>query len=260
MRRGTAVESVHRGAVAAVDGRGVVVAACGDPDLRTFARSAIKPLQALPLVADGAVERFGLTPSEVAIACGSHSGEDVHVDAVRSILRKIDLDEAALQCGGHFPFHQPTAEAMRLRGEAPRAVHDNCSGKHAGMLALARGHGWAVDGYLAPEHPVQRRIVEALLALTGSPTAVVTAAVDGCGAPTFHISLRELATAFARLADPSPLAAPWQTAAPVVTDAMMRFPEMVAGTGRSNTVLMRAAAGRLFIKDGGEAIVAAGVP
>ncbi len=140
--RGPAIESVHRGAVVAVDAAGAVVASCGDPALRSFARSFIKPLQALPPVADGGLERFGLTAAELAVICGSHSGELFQVEAVLSILKKIDVPEAALQYGGHMPFHGPTADAMRFRAETPRPVDDNCSGKHAGMLALARLHGW----------------------------------------------------------------------------------------------------------------------
>ncbi len=260
VRRGPAVESVHRGAVVVVNARGQVLSSCGDPGLRSFARSSIKPLQALPLVAGGGVEHFGLTAAELAVACGSHSGEAFHVDAVLSILRKVDLSEDALQCGGHFPFHQPTAEAMRLRGEAPRPVYDNCSGKHAGMLALARLQGWDPEGYLAPEHPVQRRIAEALEAAAGNPTAVATSAVDGCGVPTYYMSLLELATAFARLADPELMPEPWRAAASVVSSAMMRHPEMVAGTGRFDTDLMRLAGGRVFSKGGGEAVMGAGVP
>jgi L-asparaginase II len=258
--RGTAVESVHRGAVVAVDSAGAIAFAIGDPDLRSFARSAIKPIQALPLAADGGIERFGFTLSELAGVCGSHSGEDFHLAAVRSILGKIGLAETALQCGGHFPFYQPTADAMRARGEAPQPIHDNCSGKHAGMLALARLRAWDERTYVSPVHPVQARIREAIVALTGSHVAITTSAVDGCGVPTYHVALRELATAFARLAAPAVLDAPWQEAARTVTSAMMRFPEMVAGTGRLETVLMGVAAGRLFVKSGGEAIYAVGVP
>lgn len=254
------MESVHRGAVVVVDAAGAVVAASGDPDLRSFARSAIKPLQALPVAADGAVERFALTPSELAVVCGSHSGEEVHLAAVRAILEKIGLEEGALQCGGHFPFHAQTAETMRARGEAPRPIHDNCSGKHAGMLALARLHGWDPDSYMAPDHPVQARSRKAIGALTGTPAAPAAWAIDGCGVPTYHIALRELATAFARLGTAASLDAPWREAAQLVTSAMMRFPEMVAGTGRLDTALMKVASGRLFAKSGGEAIYAVGVP
>lgn len=258
--RGPAVESVHRGGVVAVDATGAIVASCGDSGLRSFARSSIKPIQALPLVAGGGLERFGFIASELAVICGSHSGEPFHIEAVLSILKKIDLPEAALQCGGHMPFHQPTADAMRLRGETPRPVHDNCSGKHAGMLALARFHGWDPQGYPDPGHPVQWRIAEALAAAAGSHAAVATSAVDGCGVPTYHISLLELATAFARLAAPAQMPEAWRAPAPVITGAMMSHPEMVAGTGRPDTVLMRAAPHRLFVKGGGEAIMAVGVP
>ncbi len=259
VRRGGAVESVHRGAVVAVDATGRIVAACGEADLRSFTRSSIKPLQALPLVADGGLARFELSRSELAVICGSHAGEPMHVAAVRSILRKIDLDERALQCAGHWPFHQPTADAMRAAGETPGPVHDNCSGKHAGMLALARLHGWDHTTYRRIDHPVQQRIREAMIALSGRPD-VVTAGIDGCGVPTYHVPLRDLAVIFARLASPQDLPPPWRDAARGVVAAMTGFPEMVAGTDRLDTVLMGVADGRLLVKGGAEAVVGVGAP
>jgi L-asparaginase II len=255
VRRGGAVESVHRGGVVAADASGQIVAACGDPDLRSFTRSSIKPIQALPLVADGGLAQFELSRSELAVICGSHTGEPMHVAAVRSILRKIDLDEHALQCAGHWPYHQPTADAMRARGEAPGPIHDNCSGKHAGMLALARLHGWEHAAYRQIDHPVQQRIREALVALTASPAAVATPRIDGCGVPTYHVTLRDLAAAFTRLAAPNVLPPPWRDAARSVVGAITGFPEMVAGTDRLETVVMGVAGGRLGlalkIEDGG---------
>jgi L-asparaginase II len=260
VRRGGAVESAHHGAVVAVDPAGRVVALCGDPSLRSFARSSLKPLQALPLVADGAVARFELTRSELAVICGSHSGEAMHLAAVRSVLRKIDLEERALQCAGHWPFHQPTADAMRARGEVPGPIHDNCSGKHAGMLALARRHGWDPETYRRLEHPVQERIREAVTVLVGTPEAVNTPRIDGCGVPTYHMTLRQLAAAFARLAAPESLPPPWDAAARDVVAAMVAFPEMVAGTDRLDSVVMGVAEGRLAVKGGAEAIVAVAAP
>ncbi|MDR7465111.1 MAG: asparaginase [Armatimonadota bacterium] len=260
VRRGGAVESLHRGAVVATDAAGRVLAACGDPTLRAFARSALKPVQALPLVADGGTRCFELTRSELAVICASHAGEAMHVAAVRSILRKVDLDEQALQCGGHWPLHQPTAEAMRARGEAPGPIHDNCSGKHAGMLALARLHGWDPATYRRPDHPVQQRIREAVVALCGSSEAVATPRTDGCGVPTYYLSLQNLATAFARLAAPEVLPLPWSDAARCVVGAMTAFPEMVGGTGRLDSVLMGVGEGRLVVKGGAEAIVAVAAP
>ncbi len=260
VRRGGALESAHRGGVVAVDPSGRIVAACGDPQLRSFARSSIKPLQALPLVADGGVDRFGITPAELAVICGSHSGEPAHVAAVRSILRKIDLEEDALQCTGHWPYHQPAAEAMRARGETPGAVHDNCSGKHAGMLALSRLHGWDHRTYRRSDHPVQQRIREAVAAGAGTAEATSTAGIDGCGVPTYHVALRDLALAFARLTTPEALPPMWREAARAVTAAMSAHPEMVAGTGRLDTVVMSVVTGRFVSKGGAEAIAAVGVP
>lgn len=259
VRRGAATESVHRGAVVAVRADGELLAMDGDPHLRFFARSALKPIQALPLVADGGATRFELTRSELAVICGSHSAEPMHLVAVRSILQKAGLDESALLCGGQWPLHQPSAEAMRARGEAPRPIHDNCSGKHAGLLALARLHGWETTTYRSFDHPLQQRVREALVVLTGNTHAADTPATDGCGVPTYHLALEDLAAAFARLAAPAALASPWGEAAGAVIAAMMGFPEMVAGTDRLDTVLMSLANGRLISKGGGEAVIAVGV-
>ena len=260
VRRTRVVESLHRGAVVAVTPDGRIAAACGDPALRSFARSALKPVQALPLVADGALARFELTRSELAVICGSHSGEPMHLVAVRSILQKIGLDEHALQCGGQWPLHEPTAAAMRARGEAPRAIHDNCSGKHAGMLALARLHGWDHTTYRGFDHPVQQRIRQALAIVTDQADAAAVYGIDGCGVPTYHLRLQDLAVAFARLGAPGTLPAPWREAAATVTGAMIAFPEMVAGTDRLDAVLMGVAGGRLVSKGGGEAVIAAAAP
>lgn len=260
VRRGGAVESLHRGAVVAVTPDGEIAAAYGDPASRSFARSALKPVQALPLVADGAVARFELTRSELAVICGSHSGEPMHLVAVRSILQKIGRDETALQCGGQWPVHESTAAAMRARGEAPRPIHDNCSGKHAGMLALAQLHGWDHAAYRRFDHPVQQRIREALVIVTGRAEAAATAGTDGCGVPTYHLRLHDLALAFARLAAPGTLPAPWREAAATVAGAMTGFPEMVAGTDRLDTVLMGVGGGRVISKGGGEAIIAVAAP
>jgi L-asparaginase II len=255
--RGGMVESRHRVSVAVVDGEGRLRARAGDPGLLVFARSAMKPFQALPLVQDGVVDRFGLTPRELALCCASHSAEERHVEGVRSILRRIGADEEALACGPHPPMNQAAAEALALRGEAPGRIHNNCSGKHAGMLALARAHGWSPVGYHRPEHPVQQRVAREVSAWTGVPADEIPVGVDGCGVPTFAVPLTRLAGAYGRLAsavrrgDPAPGR---------VVGAMLGYPEYVAGTGRLCTALMRAASGRIFAKTGAEGVYCTGVP
>lgn len=255
--RGGRAESLHVGDVAAADPEARLVAHAGDPAVRVYVRSAAKPIQALPLVEGGGVERFGLTDEELAVICSSHAGEPQHLAAVSRILQKIGLPEAALQCGGHLPSHRPTAEALIRAGERPRAIHDNCSGKHAGMLAACVLHGWPVETYLDPAHPLQARIAETLREITGAEE--IPTATDGCGAPTFSLSLLELATAFARLADPSGLPPVRRAAVERVTAAMLAAPQMVAGAGRLATRLMETGRGRIIAKSGSEGVLGIGL-
>lgn len=254
--RGGVVESVHRVSVAVVDAGGRTVAQAGDPELLTFYRSAAKPLQALPLVEDGVVERFGMTASELAVCCASHSGEAGHVEAVSSILRKLGLGEGALACGPHPPLHEAAAEALAQTGQTPRPIHNNCSGKHAGMLALAMFHGWPVSGYQEAAHPVQRRMRAEIARWSGMSESELSGAVDGCGVVTFPVPLHRMALSFARFAA---AAARGQPPARVVA-AMLSHPYHVAGTGRMCTALMEAAGGRVFVKVGAEGVYCAGVP
>ncbi len=255
--RGEWVESRHRVHVAAVDADGRLVAGAGDPRWPTYARSAIKAIQALPLVEDGGVDRFGLTDAELALCCASHSGEAYHVEAARSILAKIGETEDALACGPHAPFHAPSARSLSDAGIAPGRVHNNCSGKHAGMLALAKLHGWPTEGYHQAGHPVQERMLAEVARWTAVPKEVIATGIDGCGVVTFAVPLEALARAFARLS-----AAAWSgEAGPVrVVEAMRRHPEYVAGTDRLCTDLMRATDGRVIAKVGAEGVYVAGVP
>ena len=255
--RGAVVESRHRVHVAVVDAGGMVRARTGDVGLVTFARSAIKPIQALPLVEDDVVGRFGLTTRELALCCASHSGEPRHVDTAAGMLKKIGLDADALACGPHAPFHELSARALREHGHRPTRLHNNCSGKHAGMLALARAAGWPASGYEQPDHPVQRRMLQVLSEWSAVPAEDIGTAVDGCGVVTFALPLASLAGAFARLAVSARTGS--LPAAPVVA-AMMQWPEYVGGTDRLCTQLMRIADGRIFVKVGAEGVYCAGIP
>ena len=257
MWRGSVVESVHNVSVAVVDAAGGLRAYSGDPDVVAFARSAVKPIQALPLIQRGVAERYGLDSREIALCCASHSGEPYHVATARSILRKVGVDESALACGPHAPYHEPSAAALSGQGEAPGRIHNNCSGKHAGMLALACSQGWPVAGYQLPAHPVQQLMLETIAEWTGMPPDDIPIAVDGCGVATFALPLKRMAAAFARFAagarrgDPAPAR---------IATAMTQHPEYVAGTGRLCTALMRAADGRLIAKTGAEGVYCAAVP
>ena len=257
--RGGIVESLHRGAVAVVDVEGRLRYYIGDPDLVTFLRSSAKPWQALAVVESGAADWFGLTEREIAVVTGSHGGEPFHIEAVRSILSKIGLDEGALACGVHPPLHEETARRMREAGEEPTALHSNCSGKHAGMLATARFLDHPIEGYRDPKHPVQQTILSVIADLADLNPSQIVIGVDGCGVPTFAMSLRHAALAMARLVDPHGFASERAEACHRIVRAMQRHPEMVGGTDRLDTDLIRVGCGRLISKGGAEAYQVVGL-
>lgn len=251
------LESVHRGRYAVCDAGGSVLESGGDAGEPVWVRSSAKPFQALPLVFSGAADSLGLTGEELAVACGSHSGEERHVAAVRSILEKAGLPESALQSGTHPPLNSAAAEALVRAGQRPRPVHGNCSGKHAGMLALCVYRGWDTESYRSRDHPAQREILGAVSLACGVGEDEVFTGGDGCGAPAFALPLHSLATGFARLSfgdAPEPFGA----AAERVRRAMRGHPFMVAGTGRLDTRLMQGA--ELVCKSGAEGVFAAGLP
>lgn len=255
--RGSVVESRHRVHAAVVDAEGRLRASAGDPELITFFRSAAKPFQALPLVEDGACERFGLTLEELALCCGSHSGEPRHLRVAEAMLRKIGLDGEALVCGPHAPFHPATRRELAEAGLEPLRLHNNCSGKHAGMMALARAHGWEPAGYHRIEHPVQGRILAELVRWVQLPYDALALATDGCGAVCFALPIRNMALAFAGLATAARRGEP---APAQVVRAMTTHPEMVGGEGRLCTELMLRCEGRLVAKLGAEGVYCVGVP
>ncbi|MGH7507085.1 MAG: asparaginase, partial [Longimicrobiales bacterium] len=255
--RGGLIESRHRVSVAVVDAHGRMRAQCGDPDLVVYARSAVKPFQAMPLVTDGAADQFGLTPPELALCCASHGGEPRHVDLARALLRKIGIDEEALACGPHPPMHEGSARALRESGRQPTRVHNNCSGKHAGMLALARTQGWPTAGYQRADHPLQQRMLREIAEWMRVPAEDIPTAIDGCGVLTFALPLARLAGGFARLAT---AARKGEEAPARIVAAMVGWPEHVAGSDRLCTELMRATDGRIFVKVGAEGVYCAGIP
>ena len=247
------VESVHRVHVAVVDAAGALVARAGDPQLVTFWRSASKAFQALPLVQDGAAEAYGYGPRELALACASHSSEPVHRELALRMLALAGNGEAQLACGPHPPLSQAVAEAALREGVTPTAHWSNCSGKHAGMLALARHRGWPLEGYARQGHPLQERLLDEVARWSGTPRGDILQAVDGCTAVNFGLPLRAMATAFARLATSQ------EPAARRLCEAMVLHPELVAGTGRLCTELMALAKGSVLAKVGAEGIYSAAV-
>jgi L-asparaginase II len=255
--RGELVESQHHVHIAVVDGGGRLRAYAGDPDTVTFARSAIKPMQTVPIIEDGAADQFGFTDAELALCCASHSGESRHVAAVTDMLRKVGAAEEALACGPHIPLGKEAARELAEKGEAPTRVHNNCSGKHTGMLALARVHGWPLAGYQQADHPVQQRMQREVAQWAEVAADEMPTAVDGCGVVTFALKLERLAHAFARFAV---FARRAENAPSKIVQAMVRNPEYVGGTDRLCTELMRVARGRVFAKVGAEGVYCAGVP
>ncbi len=255
--RGSIIEARHRGVIVAKTPEGETVAALGDGALVTSTRSTIKPIQALPCVLSGAAEHYQLAPRELALICASHSAERFHTEAVAGLLARAELGQRDLLCGPHAPMNPEASAALLRAGRAPEALHNNCSGKHTGMLMSCRRRGWALEGYVDPEHPLQRRIRELLARFAGLPSAdaITQIGMDGCSAPTFGVSVEGLARAAATLARPEALGDRALAAATAkLTAAMAAHPEMVGGTGRLDTALMRAAAGALVCKIGAESV------
>lgn len=258
--RGPVIESRHRGVIVAVEADATVVTHLGDINLITSTRSTIKPIQAIPMITSGAADRFEMTPKEIATACASHEGEKFHTETVAAILSRIGLDETALMCGAHPPYDEETARKLERDGISFSQLHNNCSGKHAGMLATAVHLGTSIENYTSSDHPVQREIISVFTKLADLNEKLPTG-IDGCSAPTFGVPLRSLALAFARLVNP-------QVAGlnPIITDAakrivaaMIAHPEMVGGTKRFDTALLRAGRGKLICKIGAEAVYGIGV-
>lgn len=252
VRRGGRVESRHRAHVCVADASGRVVQALGDVDEPVYPRSAVKPFQALLLVESGAADALGLGEAELALACASHGGEPMHVERVLAWLGRIGLDPSTLACGGHPPLHAASAEALLLAGRRHGREHDNCSGKHAGMLSVARHLGLPPAGYADPHGEIQTRILAAI-ADTAGLDAPPPAGMDGCSLPTWALPLRGLATAAARLARPEGLAPARCRALQRISRAMRAFPELVAGTGRCCTGVMRALP-EITVKTGAEGV------
>ncbi|WP_375770908.1 asparaginase [Archangium gephyra] len=248
------VESVHQVSVAVVDARGVLVASAGNPERVSMWRSAAKAFQALPLVRDGAADHFGFGPRELALACASHSSEPVHREVCAGMLKATGCEESQLACGPHPPLSQAVADEAVRQGTVITEKWSNCSGKHAGMLALAKHHGWATEGYERAGHPVQARILEEVAHWTGLPAGELLQAVDGCTAVCFGLPLRAMAMAYARFGVSE------LEAAMRLREAMWAHPELVAGTGRLCTELMAAGRGLVLAKVGAEGIYSAAVP
>jgi L-asparaginase II len=258
--RGGVVESCHRGAFAVVDADGRVVRSQGDVTRPVYARSAIKPLQALPLIETGAADRFGLGVREIALACASHNGSLAVAAAVAAWLNRIGLAEGDLECGAHAPSDVEAQYALVRANAQPSALHNNCSGKHAGFLTTACHMGEATRGYIAPTHPVQRRLEAVLSAMTGLNLEGAPHGIDGCGIPVIGIPLTATARAMARLADPARLPPARGAAAKRILAAMEAEFAIVAGASAFSREVMRVAGGAVRLKTGAEGVMCAALP
>lgn len=253
--RGARVESVHYGHIAVVAREGRLVHHLGDPDLWVCLRSIAKPIQALPVVLTGAASAFGFGSEELALFCGSLSGQDFHVALVQKVLDRLGLTVDHLQCGIHLPSHRPTAQALAQAGLQPTPLHNNCAGKHAAMLALCVHHGWPLDNYPDPAHPVQQLILDTIAQVTAVPREQITVAIDGCGVPVFYVPLRQVAWAYAQLAAAAAESVPaseLSAAMATLVQASLAHPRLVAGDGRICTDIMQALPGTVFAKTGAE--------
>ncbi|GAW91463.1 asparaginase [Calderihabitans maritimus] len=257
--RGGLVESIHRGHAVVVDVEGNILYSVGNPYYFTYLRSAAKPLQVIPLIESGAAERFSFTPAEIAVMCGSHAGEPVHVETVKSILDKIGASPSALLCGIHRPFHRPTANRLIENREKPTELHNNCSGKHSAMLALALHHGWPLEKYLAPDHPVQKTMLDTISHMCQLPEEEIVVGTDGCGVPVFGMPLYNMALAFASLVEPRKISGKKREACHFISEAMLSNPVMVSGSGRICTELINHGRGNIVAKAGAEAVYCLGI-
>jgi L-asparaginase II len=258
--RGAVVESAHRGAVAVFDAEGKAVWEIGDTAMPVFPRSAVKAIQALPLVESGAADAYGFGDKELALACASHSGEPAHAELARAMLAKAGLDETALECGTHWPLDHEATVAMARAGGTPNALHNNCSGKHAGFVCTCCHGGIDHHGYVKAGHAMQEMIREAMEAVTGAAHDAARRGTDGCSIPTYAVPLRNFALGFAKMVSGKGLGPVRAKAAQRLLSACMAEPFLVSGTDRADMKLMQAAPGRIFVKVGAEGVYCAALP
>jgi L-asparaginase II len=260
--RGALIDDVHRGDLAVVAANGVLIYSVGDPRGKlAFWRSSAKPFQAVPFIATGAADRFGLSTEEVALSAASHGGEPEHVARVAALLARIGCTVDDLECGAHPPLDPDSARALERAGDEPTALHNNCSGQHTGMLALAEHLGEPRAGYRRHEHPVQGHMVAGVSLFSGVAADEIEIGIDGCGVPCFGTSIYHAALAYARLMAPEGTTAePATEAAHVVREAMMAHPYLVAGRARLDTDLMQALPGQLLSKGGAGGVQCVGIP
>lgn len=258
--RGDMVESVHRGIVSVVDAQGKDVLSLGDIERPTYPRSAIKPFQTLPVIESGAADAFNLSEAEIALCCASHRGEPIHTDKVVPWLDRLGLSVDDLECGPQLPFHEASAHALIRAGTEPTRAHNNCSGKHSGMLTTAVHLGEPIKGYTEADHPVQTRLIDLIGEMGEMDLSRSARGVDGCGIPVFGAPLRGIAYAMARLAAPDALGAGRAAACRRIVKACANNPLMLSGTGAFNSVVLAETGETCLLKGGAEGYYTAALP
>jgi len=257
--RGETVESIHRGHMIVIDGKDNTIASIGDPSTVTFFRSACKAFQAIPCITSGAADAFGFTEDEIALAVASHSGERIHVEIAARMLAKAGLSESDLKCGSHLPFNEPASHALIASGAKPSQLHNNCSGKHAAMLACAKHIDADIKTYNSSDNRIQKRILKCISDFTEVPEDQIATGIDGCAAPNFALPVAAMAKSFVNLISPSTLPEPTREACSRIVSAMIKYPELIGGSERLDTILMRATPGKIISKVGADGVWLCGV-
>lgn len=257
--RGPLDENIHRGDIAVVDKKGDVIAYLGNPDKVTYMRSAAKPFQTMAVLQSGAHDYFALNEKEIAVMCGSHYAEDFHVMAVLSILYKIGLDERYLKCGASYSIKEKVTMDYVKKGIEKKKVFHNCSGKHAGMLALTLKEGYDVESYLDLNNPVQQKILDIISYFAEVKKEDIVIGIDGCGTPVHGLPIKDMAKAYMKMANPSNITDSFVSAARKVTMVMTEYPEMIAGTGGFCTELMKVTRGKIVGKLGADGVYCMGI-
>ena len=252
--RGNFVENRHRGAFVVADAEGRIIASAGDISRPVFPRSAIKSMQALAMLTSGSLRKFEITDEELALACASHTGEDFHVAGVTHFLDHIGLSVADLECGAHQPTNAKARTALREAGLLPNPLHNNCSGKHSGMLSVARALGVPTKDYVTLDHPVQKAVRAAVETVVGEALSTDRCGIDGCSIPTWAAPLSAFARGFAKMATGQGLPPEMGAAANRIFDAATSHPHLVSGTGMLDTLVMQAFGGRVMQKGGAEGV------
>ena len=257
--RGNTVESVHCGSVAVVNSKGKLIYSFGDPYFVTYLRSSAKPFQVIPLITSGAAKEFGFSQKEIAIISGSHNGQKIHTDTVKSILKRIGLSEKNLQCGVHIPHYYTANNIIPLPGKKFTQFNHNCSGKHAGMLGLCVYFGWDIKNYRDRNHPVQKMILKAISEICQYPEKKIGIGIDGCGVPVHAMPLYHMALGFSNLINCNSEDNNTAQAYKLIVDSMKKYPEMVSGEGRLDLRLATASKNNILAKAGGEALSCSGI-